>query len=330
METILAPEVPADPPPEKKRHRVFAYLGIALGIFLAWFRSWAWSYGFISAEMVGHFVGSLILPAVIAYLIAGRKSVRNFNRFAVWFSWLSVLFFLVASKPPVSLSQHIGNLMKEASGAKPVDNADGPRNFDELIRAVMRDQLDQRKAFEQETEQYTAELGRLYSADSFSSPEKMKRSVEAVRGIVAADLKYSEQIEEIPKRIEGRVQSSNLSNSDKQGFMEGIRQSIGGQKIFAIRRQSTELEKQWLDATVGLYEFTLSHPGNITVHQGRLVASSHKAQTEFNQQLEKSQALRDRLVALNGQMESAQNEALNQLGVTPKEIGLPERSPAQK
>lgn len=329
MESILAPDVPPEPPPEKKRHRVFAYLGIALGLFLALFRSWVWSYGFFSAEMLGPALGFALLPALIAYLVAGRKSVRNFNRFAIYFSWLSLLFFLVSSKTPVSLSQHMGNLMKEAAGTKPVDSS-GPRNLDEFVRDVMRDVLDQRKSFEQETSAFTVELEGLYSVKSFSSPDNMKRSLEAVRGVVAADLRYSQQIEDLPKRIEARVQSSSLSDSDKRDFMEGLWKSFGSLKVLAIHRQAMEVEKQWSDATVGLYEFTLANSGKIVVEHGHLVANNEKFRIEFNQRLKQSKTLQENLIALNAQLETAQNDALKELGVTPKDLGLPGSGPAQK
>jgi hypothetical protein len=260
MESLLAPALSPEPRPEKKRYRVLAYLGIALGLFLALLRAWVWSYGIVNAGMLGYAFGSATAPALIAYLIAGRKSVRNFNRFAVSFSGLSLLFFSLGSKPPVSLSQHVGNLMKEAAGTKPVDTS-GPRSMDELIRDVMRGVLEQRKSFDQETSQFTVELGRLYSVESFSSPDSMKRSLDAVRGVVAADLKYSQQLDDLPKRIEGRVQSSSLSDSDKRDFIEGIQHSLGSLKALAIRKQAVEVETQWSAATIGLYEFTMQTPG---------------------------------------------------------------------
>jgi len=329
MNTLLVPDPQPELPPQKRRYPIFAFVGIALGLFLAFFRAWVWSYGFVSAEVLGYAVGSAVVPALIAYLIAGRKSVRNFNRFALCFCGFSILFFLVSSKPPVSWNQHIGNLAKEAAGTKPVDDG-GPQNMDELIRGAMRDALEIRKSFEQETARFTPELGHLYSIESFSHKDAMTRSLEAVRGVVAADQQYSQQIEDLPKRIEMRVQNSSLSDSDKRGFMEGIQKSYGSLKVLAVRRQAMEVEKQWSDATVGLYDFSLSNSGRITVDHGRLVVNNEKIRTEFNQRLKQSQTLRDNLLALNAELETAQNDALKQLGVTPKDIGLPEGNQTQK
>lgn len=86
------------------------------------------------------------MPALIAYLIAGRKSVMNFTRLGVWFSGLSLFFFIVTDQQPLTLQQHITNLMKEAAGTKPVDHS-GPRNIDDLLHNTMRDVLEERKAF---------------------------------------------------------------------------------------------------------------------------------------------------------------------------------------
>ena len=329
MNTLLVPDPQPELPPQKRRYPIFAFLGIALGLFLAFFRAWVWYYGILSAEMLGYAFASALVPALIAYLIAGRKSVRNFNRFAFGFSGLSLLFFLVASRPPVSLNQHIGNLMKEAAGTKPLDDS-GPRTLDELIRDTMRDTLDSRESFEQETARFTPELGHLYSIESFSSKDAMNRSLQAVRGVVAADQQYSQHIETLPERVEARVQRSGLSESDKRDFMQGIRKSFGNLKVLTIRRQAMEVEKQWSDATVGLYDFSLSNSGSIAVDHGRLMVNNEKIRTEFNQRLKQSQTLRDNLLALNAELETAQNDALKQLGVTPRDIGLPENNQTQK
>lgn len=121
----LEPQPQPPAPPSNKLHFILGWCGIALGLFLAMFRAWVWSYGTANAEMLGYALGGALPPALTAYLIAGRKSVRNFNRFGLWFSGLSLFFFIVSSQRSVSLQQHISDLMKEAAGTKSVDNS-GP------------------------------------------------------------------------------------------------------------------------------------------------------------------------------------------------------------
>jgi hypothetical protein len=319
---------PPPPPPEKKRF-ILGCLGVGLGLFLAFFHAWAWSYGVMGAEAWGYAGGVALAPALFAYLIAGRKSVRNFNRFGIWFSGMSVVFFLVSNTHPVSLHQHIGDLMKEAAGTKAVDHS-GPAALNDLIRDMMKGILDDRKAFEKETQPMAADLGKLYSAESFSSREAMQRTLDAMHAIVAADQSYSKQLEGIPDRMQANVDRSSLSDSDKKGFMEGLRRSYGNGKALQIRRQAMEIETQWEGATVDLYEFAKTNASKIRVERTKLIIGDEGIRNKFNERFRKARKLRNDLAAMNTQLESAQKAALQDAGVTPKDLGLGEKEQPEK
>lgn len=195
----------------------------------------------------------------------------------------------------------------------------------------MRDILDERKAFDRDMGQFNPELKKLYSVESFSSTEAMQRSLDAVRGAVAVDQRYSQQLESLPQRIQKRVDGSGLSGSFDSGFMDGIRKAYGESKPLNIRRQAMEVEKQWGDATAGFYEFALANSTKIRVQGTHLVIGNEKTRAEFNERMNKSRALHDNLAVLNTQLESAQRELMQQSGVTPKDVGLEDTShPASK
>lgn len=322
------PPAPGPLPPEKKQF-ILGSLGVALGVFLAVFRAWAWSYGVMTTEAWGFAAGAAFLPLLIAYAIAGRKSVRNFNRFGVWFSGLSLVFFLITGRAPVSMERHIGDLMKEAAGTKPVDNS-GPETMDNMIREMMRGILDDRKAFERETAAFAPDLRKLYSIDTFSNPQAMQKSIDVVHGIVATDERYSKLIESIPDRMEASVDRSSLSDSDKRDFMEGVRKSFGDMKLLQIRRQAVASEKLWEDATVGLYEFAMANAAGMRVDGAKLRIGSEKVRVGFNDRLDKAQKLRADLAKLNTELETAQRASLQQEGLTPKDLGLKDSGQGDK
>ena len=63
---------------------------------LAWVRS----------QTIGGTVGGalelLLIPFLVAYLVRGRKSKRNWNSFALWYFWLALsLLIIVAPGPSV-------------------------------------------------------------------------------------------------------------------------------------------------------------------------------------------------------------------------------------
>jgi hypothetical protein len=264
---------------------------------------------------------------LIAYAIAGRKSVRDFNRYGLWFSGLSLAFFLISSRTPVSMQQHVANLMKEAAGAKTVDDIGRP-DLDDLLRNMMRSTLDDRKSLDREVEPFSAELSKLYSIDTLASPKAMQKSIDAVRGVVAADEQYSEKLDSIPDRMQASVDHSSLSNSDKREFLEGVRKSYGDVKTLQIRRQAMVIEEKWQVATVGLYEFAMAHATTLRRDGAKLRFEGKKVRSEFNERLDQAEKLRADLVTQNKQLESAQSAALQQAGLTLKDLGL-EESDAQ-
>ena len=313
-----------------KLHFILGFLGVALGMFVALFRAWIRYYGTVNAEMMGAVFGSALLPALIAYLIAGRKRVRNFNRFGFWFAGLSIVFFAVTNRPPVSLQQHFVNLMKEAAGTKPLDDS-GPRKMDDLVRGILRDILNERKAFDQDAGQFAPVLHRLYSAESFSSEEAMQRSRDAVRGAALVDQHYSEEMESLPDRIQARAVQAGLSDSEAKDFTEGMRKSFGDSKALSLRRKAMEVERQWAEVTVALYEFAMANAAWIRVDGPHLVIANEKVRTAFTEQMKESQTLRESLTTLNAQMEVAQREGMQQLGMAPKDLGLDDNGqPAKK
>jgi hypothetical protein len=320
--------VPLPKPSLRKAKYILGCLAIALGMCIAYLRARAWTFGIMGAEGWGAMTGYAIIPALIAYAIAGRKSVRNFNRFGIWFSGLSLFFFIISSGHGVTLQQHIANLTKEASGTKAAGSG-GPE-LDGVIRNMMREILDERKAFESQSSVYDAELHKLYSGETFSSADSMQKSMDAVRGIVAADQQYSRNLLTLPDRIQPIVDNSHLSDSDKQDFMEGVRKSFGGAKALQIRGQAMETEGQWQDATLSLYQYAKENAAKLHFDGKRVLIANRRVLNQFNERLENAQKLRNQLVDLNTKLETTQESALHDAGLTKSDLGLDGRSQANQ
>lgn len=78
---------------------VLAYVGIVVGICLAIVKALVWSKGVFTSEVFGYALAGALIPGAIAYAIAGRKKVRNPNRFALWFVSLCIFFLLFELAP---------------------------------------------------------------------------------------------------------------------------------------------------------------------------------------------------------------------------------------
>ena len=277
----------------------------------------------MGAQAWGYAWGAAMLPALIAYAIAGRKSVRNINRFGLWFSGFSLFFFVISAstEKTVTLQQHIGNLMKEAAGTKPVDNS-GPGDYDSVVRAMMQDILAMRKSLDEEIAPLNADLGKIYTADTFRDRASMQKSIDAVHGVVKADQHFGDQVQHLPERVQAIVDKSALSSSERDEFMQGVRKGFSGLKALEIRRQAMETEKQWESETVGLYEFAMANAGRLHVKGDHIAIYGASTLNEFNERMQKAQKLRGDLTRLNQQLEREQQATLQQAGLTKKDLGL--------
>jgi len=319
-------DIPVSPHPPETKPKTFgvlALLGLIVGVLVAFFRAWVWSAGSFNDEAFGYAIGGLFIPGLIAYAIAGRKKVRNLNRFAFAFCALCVFSLLIevsSSGHPLNMKDRFAGLMKEAASGKsgsPGDNA-----MDTLVRDIFKDMLDQKKSYDGEVAKLNEDLAHIYSAGSFSSKASMQRSIKAVQEIVALDQGYYRQLQALPQHIKDRVDKSSLDDSDKEGFMKGINNSYANSKLLAVRQQAGDVEGKWGDATIALYNFALAHSDRIRVKDTKIIINDEHVRAEFNQDLKNSQDLRKSLQAFNSQIEQLQQDNLQQVGLTKKDLKL--------
>ena len=86
------------PPPVGSQSWQFsplAYVAIIIGILLAIVKAFVWSGGIFTGEVFGYALAGAMIPGAIAYAIAGRRKVRNPNRFALAFLLLCIVFLLL-------------------------------------------------------------------------------------------------------------------------------------------------------------------------------------------------------------------------------------------
>jgi hypothetical protein len=72
-----------------------ATLGLVIGLLAYVFRAFVWSRGQLNGEATGYAVGGVLVAFLIAYAFAGRKKVRNRNKFSLVFLITSVLELLL-------------------------------------------------------------------------------------------------------------------------------------------------------------------------------------------------------------------------------------------
>ena len=91
MDNAPTPDVPTS----SKHYGLVFWVCLVFGVLLCFFTAQVWSNGQWTDEAQGYALGSLVFNGLIAYLIAGRRKVRNPSLFGLWFCGLCLLSYLL-------------------------------------------------------------------------------------------------------------------------------------------------------------------------------------------------------------------------------------------
>lgn len=321
--STAAPLSPSPNPLSPAKRALVAFL-VLLGIAFSVAKAVLWSRGVWNAEVSGYAIGALLMSSVVAYLIAGRKKNRKPVLFGLIFVGVSsVLCLLELSTPPKDPNAKVADLVREASGTKPIDRRgefDSPH--DKLLREVMTELLDKAKAYREKAHEFEGSLQTLYRPESFSSPEAMSRTRDSVQKVTALDHEATLQLAQWPSRVQEQVAQSALSESDKQAFLKVFHKTFSTSEFFTLRQQGDQIEATWCKDTLALYDFALLHAGRIHVRDAHILIEDENVRTRFNELLHQSRGQRQRAMETNAQLAKLQKEGLQKFGLTRKDVGL--------
>lgn len=290
-----------------------------------------------AGALIGGLLGWFFFPVIIGLLVSRTvKPPRRLKRFAIVFSLVGILGSLGAlalhspqrsyrSRVDQQVVNHeIVGILKEATGAQPA-NGDSPV-LGKDVSAMTRDFFSQimrlRKKHDADSEQYAPALGKLYSADSFSSPARMRQSMQAVDGIQKIDLDFASAFGKSVDELKARVQASSLSASDKEGFVRELDNGLGSSEVAATWKDLQKAENQWSRATHAFYGFALEQSSAIKVENGRVRIVGEAVRQEFNSRLRECGDLSNRVMAVGRTMALKQQASMQNIGVTSSDLGL--------
>ncbi len=292
-----------------------------------------------AGALFGSLVGWFLLPVIIGWLASRTaKPPRRMKRLAIVFVSIGILESigsLAAYKLPQrtylfpgdqqAVNQEIVGIAKQVAGTQPANPIFTPVPGKD-ISAVTRDFFSQvmrlRRKHDQDSEQYARALSKLYSADSFSSPARMRESMQAVDGIQKVDQDFANAFGKSLGELKTRVQASSLSARDKEEFLRGVNNGIGSSEVVATWKDLQKAEDKWSKATHEFYGFALTQSSAIKVENGHVQIVGEAARQEFNSQLHECADLSNRVIAASRTMALKQQAGMKNMGVTRSDLGL--------
>lgn len=277
---------------------------------------------------VGTLIATVLFPFLIAYVIAGRRKVRDLKRFGYVFSiagltfltlsWLGATNALNVETP----EQHIGRLMREAAGTQPVRNPGfgNQREFDVAVRDQFRNLMQANREYLAAAERLNAsETARLNSPETLADPTSGSQALEHLHAAYDLDARQEQRVNEILQKLRAAIQSSSSSPAEQKSLSKGFDDGVATQIL--KRQKLVSAEKAWVDAEDDLYGFTGGHPKEIKLAGGRVAIADNTTREQFNQKIRSEEALRKDFLERKQQFSNDQAKLLGSYGLDRKSVG---------
>jgi hypothetical protein len=293
---------------------------VTLAAYLATSRK----YGSVSLEHAAYFLGACAGPYILAALLVlayyfvrrkqARDSVKLLATFCVasFFAGLSLIASGPAahSDPDAAWTTHLNELAANPEAATP----HATTVWDPALISLLSDL----KSF---NEDYVAAVSKLdldaqplYTPASFRDAAAMRQMLAQLQQRMAIADQYS-SLDPILSKLKTNVAALPTSEQDKQQFLAGL--TSGAQQGLPARNAASAYERQWLAASIDLYQFMLANQASYTISPDGQTGAFHRRglAEEFHRRLQKAQLLKQKFLQANNAFLSSQRVARAQLGL---------------
>jgi len=306
---------------------VLAWISSLLSLPLVAFAAYAAMlkmYGVASLVNSGFAIGSFLGPYVVsaigvfAYHWIRKKRPHYSSKLlaiscgASLFAILSLSNSLQALRTGVDLRAARNAAGSARDSVAPASRSVPATKWDTAIRAYFNDL----RSFD---EHYVSEVGQsensslpVYTPESFRDAATIQQILSQLHARMAVAEKFN-SVEPLLNKIQASVQSVDASEAEKKEFLGSFESSA--RKNLASRKIVKDIERDWLNASIGLYEFTLSKQGAYSLRDGNLIFKSNGAAVEFNRKLQNARRLQ-------AEFYQAYRAAQNQLATSMAQYGL--------
>jgi hypothetical protein len=276
-----------------------------------------------TSEGFGYWFGSLLLPCVIAYAIAGAKKCRNWAKFGLWFFGIGLVLTGVSGGRSLK-SLTPAELLKEMSGTQAVTTSLSQEDKDLILqgrklfeyeRALKKSQIERNAAL-------TPTVRKINSAQSFSSLDEMRGILATIPKVLEVDTQNLKEAKDQPTQLARIMAQGNVSKERQDEFLKGLTTSFDNSSVWPASDKALQAESKWLDATCDLYTYTLAHSTEYHVADNKLIFRNDKVRVEWDGKLQNEKALRKQFLDLSKRVKDLRGANLKAMGVTDSDLGL--------
>lgn len=282
------------------------------------------SESFETGEHIGTVSAALGIPALIAYVIAGRKKTRNPNRFALIFCVIAVVFTLGNAASMLSFEapqQRFTRLMREAAGVQPVSHKGLPsqRRLDDAVRSQYGKMLQQNRDYMEQVKKLdNSKVKEINTAKAFVSAEIAQPALDQLHALYDADAAHEREVQSTLNGLRN-VFNDVQPAAEREAMLKGFDESLAQQNV--RRQQLLDLEKAWIDSVDDEHAFAAAHRDSFRLVGASLVIADPEVRAEFNGKIQLQEENRKAFLKQQAESSKSTSESLGKMGLSGKDVG---------
>jgi len=274
-----------------------------------------------------YFGGMLVvlgLPALVAFLVAGRKKARHPNRFVLVFCLVSGVFILGNAASMLNFEtpqQRFARLLREAAGIQPVSHKGFPRQrrFDDAVREQYGKLLQENRNYMARVKGLdNSRVKEVNTAAAFASAAAAQPGLDQLHALYDVDVAHEQEFQKIFSGLRHVFENAGTP-AERDAMLKGFDESIAQQN--ARRQKALAMEKAWVDAVDDEHAYAAAHRQSIRMVEGALVVNNSEVRSELNGKIQLQEQKRKAFLKSQDDFQKSQAESLNKMGVSGKDVG---------
>ena len=276
----------------------------------------------------GQYLGGLLavlgIPALIAFLVAGRKKVRHPNRFVLVFCLISGVLILGNAASMLSFEtpqQRFARLLREAAGTQPVSHKglSSQRRLDDAVRAQYGKLLQQNRDYLAAVAKLdNSKVKEINTARALASAAVAQPALDQLHALYDADAAHEQQVQEIFSGLR-HIFDNDSSPAERDAMLKGFDESVAQQN--ARRQQALAMEKAWVDSVDDEHAYAAAHRSSLRLAQDVLVIADPEIRAELNSKIQLQEQKRKAFLKSQDEFNKSQAESRSKMGLSGKDLG---------
>jgi hypothetical protein len=274
----------------------------------------------VSAEMLGAWCATLLIPLGLAFAAAKRKRTFYWRRFSLLLLVAVVVSIILAHRDSGTIQQKVADFFKEAASPT-IASSDKSITPPELrmFKPIVRDYVISLRKLANDGRCDSIRPS-IDSPESFASRENIAATIDNLQACSTKFAEINALANGFKTRVAKAIGNAKWSEDDKRQVLRAF--NNGFQKGYRELNEYVVAGHNWIDKTSKVYAFTYSKRHRYQASRNQLLFVKSDDARRFNELADDAEAARKQFLDADDNLSRDANKFFSEYGITIRDLGF--------